>query len=289
MVSRDPYAVCFDIARAHYENFPVASWLLPRAMRRHVAAVYAFARVADDFADEGELPPGERHARLDRWEQHLRATVLGLPVSGDTEAEIFAAVGQTIAECRLPVDLFTDLLSAFHQDVDVKRYATWVDLLDYCRRSANPVGRLVLRISGRHDEALDASSDAFCSALQLTNFWQDLERDWKKGRVYLPGDVMSAHGTGDGAIALRAMTPALRAALADAATRTRALFERGRYVCERVSGRLGVELRATWLGGTRILDRLERSGFDVFHARPALGLIDAVPLSARLILWSARA
>ena len=147
----------------------------------------------------------------------------------------------------------------------------------------------MLRISGRHDEALDASSDAFCSALQLTNFWQDLERDWDKGRVYLPADVMSSHGAADGAIAARTMSPPLRAALADAAARTRALFDRGRYVCEHVSGRLGIELRATWLGGTRILDRLERSGFDVFRARPSLGLFDAVPLSARLVWWSARA
>jgi phytoene synthase len=280
--------VCFEIARAHYENFPVASWLLPRQMRPHVAAVYAFARTADDFADEGSLSAGERHARLDRWERHLHDAVSGRPVDGEKAQAIFAAVAQTIAECRLPVDLLTDLLSAFHQDVDVTRYATWDALMDYCRRSANPVGRLVLRISGRRDETLDVSSDAFCTALQLTNFWQDLERDWEKGRVYLPDDVMRAHGADARAIGAGAMTPPLRAALTDAAVRTRLLFARGRHVCEAVRGRLGLELRATWLGGTRVLDRLERSGFDVFQARPSLGAADAPVLAARLVSWTAR-
>lgn len=290
MVIRDPYAVCFDLARAHYENFPVASRLLPAGMRRHVAAVYAFARVADDFADEGEFAPDARHAFLSRWESHLREAAAGRHVQAPPdEAAIFAALAQTMAACRLPLDPFTDLLSAFHQDVDVTRYASWADLLDYCRRSANPVGRLVLRISGRDDPALDASSDAFCTALQLTNFWQDLARDWKNGRVYLPAELLEAHGADERAIAAGAMTPPLRAALGDAAARTRELFARGRLVCERVRGRLGVELRATWLGGTRILDRLDRAGFDVFQARPSLGVGDAVRLAPRLAWWSARA
>lgn len=287
---RDPYDVCLDIARAHYENFPVASFLMPPHMRRHVAAVYAFARVADDYADEGHLAPDYRHRLLKDWEHRLRVAAAGSAErDGSNESAIFAALEQTIAARGLPLELFTDLLSAFHQDVDVTRYATWSDLMDYCRRSANPVGRLVLRISGRDDAALDTSSDALCTALQLTNFWQDLERDWQKGRVYLPADLMTAHGAGEAMIASHQMTPALRAALADAAGRTRNLFEWGRFVCGSVRGRLGLELRATWLGGTRILDRLERNGFDVFQARPSLGWRDAPPLAARLALWSARA
>lgn len=289
-MNQDPYAVCERIAREHYENFPVASMLMPRRMRPHVAAVYAFARKADDFADEGQLAPADRHALLRDWEHRLRVSAAGSAASGGSEdAAIFAALEQTIAACNLPLHLFTDLLSAFHQDIDVTRYATWADLLDYCRRSANPVGRLVLRISGRDDGALDASSDALCSALQLTNFWQDLERDWEKGRVYLPAELMAAHGATEAQIAGGAMTPALQAALADAAARTRTLFAWGRYVCEQVRGRLGIELRATWLGGSRILDRLERHGFDVFQARPSLGIRDALPLSARLAWWSAGA
>lgn len=289
-MSRDPYAVCLELARAHYENFPVASWLVPRTMRRDIAALYAFARIADDAADEGDLAPDARHAMLDKWEERLQAAAAGTALDdGTRDGAVFAALAQTIAARRLPVSLFTDLLSAFHQDIDVTRYATWTDLLDYCRRSANPVGRLVLRISGRDDAALDGSSDAVCTALQLTNFWQDLDRDRAKGRVYLPADVIAAHGADEAAITSRRMTPALRAALADAASRTRDLFERGRFVCEQVSGRLGLELRATWLGGTRVLDRLEHTGFDVFEGRPALGLRDALPLAARLALWSARA
>ena len=290
MVSRDPYDVCLGIARAHYENFPVASILMPRHMRRDIAAVYAFARAADDFADEGSLDPAARHALLDGWEHRVRAASAGMAHDdGSDEGAIFAALERTMAARNLPLTLFTDLLSAFHQDVDVTRYDSWARLLDYCRRSANPVGRLVLRISGRDDAALDASSDALCTALQLTNFWQDLERDWEKGRVYLPADVLEAHGASPSSIGARAITPELAAALADAATRTRTLFGWGRFVCEQVSGRFGVELRATWLGGTRILDRLEQSRFDVFQARPTLGWRDAPPLAARLALWSARA
>lgn len=290
-MSRDPYDVCLDIARAHYENFPVASILIPRAMRRDIAAVYAFARAADDFADEGDADAATRHARLDAWERRVREAAAGAARDdGTSDGAIFAALGQTMASRRLPLDLFTDLLSAFHQDVDVTRYATWADLLDYCRRSANPVGRLVLRINsgGRADAALDASSDALCTALQLTNFWQDLERDWRKGRVYLPADLLRAHGTAEADIALGRMTPSLASALADAAARTRALFERGRFVCREIGGRLGFELRATWLGGTRILERLEEIRFDVFTARPSLGWRDAPPIAARLALWGAR-
>ncbi|MEX2270793.1 MAG: squalene synthase HpnC [Vicinamibacterales bacterium] len=286
----DPYDVCLEIARAHYENFPVASSLMPRDMRPHVAAVYAFARKADDFADEENLAADYRHLLLTDWEHRLRVAAAGSAErDGSDDSAIFAALEQTIAAFNLPLNLFTDLLSAFHQDVDVKRYATWADLLDYCRRSANPVGRLVLRISGRDAAAHDASSDALCTALQLTNFWQDLERDWQKGRLYLPADVMTAHGADEGHVASRTMTAPLRAALADAAERTRTLFEWGRFVCENVSGRLGLELRATWLGGTRVLDRLEHAGFDVFRARPSLGWRDMPPLAARLAWWSARA
>ncbi|MDQ3071588.1 MAG: squalene synthase HpnC [Acidobacteriota bacterium] len=278
------------MAREHYENFPVASLLMPRDMRRHVAAVYAFARTADDFADEGDRTPEERHRLLDDWEHRLRVAFAGsADDDGSDVSAVFAALEQTIASRSLPLSLFTDLLSAFRQDIDVHRYAAWSDLLDYCRRSANPVGRLVLRISGRDDAALDASSDAFCTALQLTNFWQDVARDWDKGRVYLPADLLAAHGAGEDAIGAREMTPALRAALGEAAARTRNLFEWGRFVCDRVRGRLGIELRATWLGGTRILDRLERADFDVFRARPALGLGDLPLLAARTAIWSARA
>ena len=162
------------------------------------------------------------------------------------------------------MQLFDDLLNAFVQDVGTPRYSTWADVLDYCRRSANPVGRLVLRLSGYHDDRLDAASDAVCTALQLTNFWQDLAIDWSRGRLYVPEEIWRAHHADVASLDARLMTPQWKAALADCGLRTRELFQRGRPVCDGVSGRLRYELRATWLGGMRILDRLDRAGYDVF-------------------------
>jgi squalene synthase HpnC len=273
------------LARAHYENFPVASWLLPRRMRPHVAAVYAFARLADDMADEGDAAPGERLARLGAWRERLHAIAAGRPDPGGPHPEVFAALSHTIDACALDPGLLDDLLSAFAQDVTVHRYATWSDVLDYCRRSANPVGRLVLAIAGVRDAPLDEASDAVCTALQLANFWQDLERDWTKGRVYVPQEIYTLHGARLDDLASRRMTPAWQAALADVASRTRALFDRGRPVCDGVSGRLRLELRATWLGGTRILEKLERNSYDVFAHRPSLGAADAPILALRLLRW----
>jgi squalene synthase HpnC len=292
----EAYAICARFARDHYENFPVASWLLPRAMRPHVAAVYAFARVADDFADEGDRPQGERLALLAAWQDCLHACAAvegaerpcgaaGLPP--DTP-HIFAAVGATIRTCRLPVSLFDDLLSAFRQDVTTTRYETWDEVLDYCRRSANPVGRLVLGIARYRDAALDRRSDAVCTALQLTNFWQDLERDWRKGRLYLPLADCRLEGADFGDLDARRLTPEWRRVLAAAALRTAALFEDGRAVCDEVSGRLGLELRVTWLGGRRILSRLEQAEFDVFRRRPTLGAADLPALLWRALTWRAR-
>ncbi len=293
----EAYATCARFARDHYENFPVASRLLPRPMRPHVAAVYAFARMADDFADEGERADEERLALLDAWRDCLHACV-GADADGrqkttasalpPTTADIFAAVGATIRTCRLPVSLFDDLLSAFRQDVTTTRYETWDDVLDYCRRSANPVGRLVLGIAGYRDAGLDRGSDAVCTALQLTNFWQDLERDWRKGRLYLPLDECQRAGADTSDLDARRMTPAWRRVMEQAAERTEELFEDGRHVCDAVAGRLRWELRFTWLGGRRILERLEQSGYDVFGRRPALGAADLPALLWRALTWRAR-
>jgi squalene synthase HpnC len=188
---------------------------------------------------------------------------------------------------RLPVSLFDDLISAFRQDVTVKRYATWEDLLDYCSRSARPVGRLVLRVAGYEEPELDRASDALCSALQLTNFWQDLARDWAKGRLYIPIADRDRAGARDEDLDAGRMTPEWRTALRTVSSRTRRLFADGKPVCDGVSGRLKLELRLTWLGGSRILDRLERSDFDVFHRRPALNAADVPPLLWRAATWKA--
>jgi len=190
--------------------------------------------------------------------------------------------------CSLDVTLFDDLLSAFKQDVVTKRYETWDDLLDYCRRSANPVGRLVLRIAGYRDRQLDEWSDAVCTALQLANFWQDLEIDWRKGRLYVPLSMVQASNADLRDLGRRRMSPEWQRALADVTARTRALFDLGRPVADGVRGRLRWELRATWLGGMRILDRLERERFDVFRRRPKLGMSDMATITWHTLWWTAR-
>ena len=286
MVTDAAYATCLRLARAHYENFPVASRLLPKSARRHVAAIYAFARLADDFADEGDRPAAARLALLDDWQRRLDEAASGRADDDGSDAgRIFVALADTMRSRALDVSLFSDLLSAFRQDVTVTRYEDWDTLLDYCRRSANPVGRLVLRISGYDDPALDRASDEVCTALQLTNFWQDLERDFRKGRVYVPQAVLRAHRADEADLGRRRMTPEWRAAMSEAARRTRESFDRGRSIADRVRGRLRWELRATWLGGVRTLDRLERVGFDVFHARPALGWRDGLVIAGRTLIW----
>ncbi len=287
------YASCARDARRHYENFPVASLLIPGDMRDHVVAVYAFARAADDFADEGTLSADCRHRLLDGWlrrlHQAVESTTAGPPPAPDEPAntvEIFLALGATIRDKALPVELFEDLLSAFRQDVSVTRYETWDELLDYCRRSANPVGRLVLRIGGYRDVRLDARADAICTALQLTNFWQDLMIDFARGRLYLPAVEWRTQGAAEDDLLRARVTPAWQRALAAAVTRTRRLFQAGRPLCDAVHGRLGYELRATWLGGVRILERLERSGFDVVRGRPSLGIADAPWLAWQFTTWA---
>ena len=282
------YAYCERLARTHYENFPVASHLLPARMRPHVAAVYAFARLADDMADEGDRPAADRIADLDAWDACLNAAALGAVQRGELHSDVFLALRHTIDECRLPVQLLHDLISAFRQDVTVKSYATWEDLMDYCRRSANPVGRLVLRIAGYDRPELDAASDAVCTALQLTNFWQDLEIDWAKGRLYVPASIWQPAGAKESDLSASRLSPEWRAALADAGRRTRCLFDAGAAVCDGVAGRLRWELRATWLGGTKILDKLEAANFDVFAKRPSLTAADGPSIVFGMLRWPAR-
>jgi len=296
------YASCARLARAHYENFPVASWILPRQMRPHIAAIYMFARIADDFADEGTVEPEERLQRLDAWRRRLRHSLSSASdgsfqshavdlqsttaISADQKA-LFLALANTIQTRRLPVTLFDDLLSAFEQDVVVHRYQSWDQLLDYCSRSANPVGRLVLRVAGHNDPSLDRASDCLCTALQLTNFWQDFARDYSAGRLYLPADTSAAVGADEADLDGGRLTPAWQEALALVSARTRDLFLEGRDVCDGVGGRLSMELRLTWLGGLRVLERLEHNGFDVFARRPTLGWRDGAVMLWRTMTWAA--
>ena len=281
------YARCLRIAQSHYENFPVASRLLPKHIRPHIAAIYAFARIADDFADEGDRRPDARLALLEDWQQRLDAAAEGRPGEddGSDAAAIFVALSDTMRTFDLERDLFADLLSAFRQDVVVHRYADWDELFDYCRRSANPVGRLVLRVNGYRSDLLDRQSDAVCTGLQLVNFWQDLARDIRKGRVYVPLTTVRDAGADIEDLRRGRFTPAWAAALGAAAARTEECFLSGRGVADGVRGRLRYELRATWLGGMRILSRLRAVHFDVFASRPSLGLTDAVAIGAATLAW----
>ena len=303
------YAACETLAQSHYENFPVASRLLPRPMRPHVAAVYAFARVADDIADEGADPPAIRRERLRAWQVRLHQTVRASagdaerPVPTDASADsredlddlnglnnlIVVAVGHSIRSLNLPLSLFDDLLSAFDQDITTTRYDSWSAVLDYCRRSANPVGRLVLRIAGRDDGSLDRSSDALCTALQLTNFWQDFGRDWQAGRLYVPRSVQEACGALEADLAGGSLTPAWVRAIDQCAAVTRDLFDHGKAVCDGVDGRLRLELRLTWLGGRRVLDRVVERHASLPIDRPTIGASDVPVLLWRAVRWQGAA
>jgi len=290
------YEACARLARDHYENFPVASMLVPKRMRRAVAAVYAFARRADDFADEPGYADAERLQLLAGWHDRLMRTAAGSTEAASEDDLIFVAVGDAMRRHDLPVHLFEDLLSAFRQDVTVKRYQTWADVLDYCARSANPVGRLVLRIAGHRDERLDRASDALCTALQLTNFWQDFARDWANGRLYVPladcetFDAREASLAAASAESRQAATVpmplAWKRVLREMSARTRQLFIEGRPVCDGVQGRLKYELRLTWLGGMRILERLDAADFEMFAHRPTLTARDIAPLVWRSAAWT---
>jgi squalene synthase HpnC len=289
------YAACEALARSHYENFPVASRLLPAPMRPHVAAVYAFARVADDIADEGAAPAEDRLAQLNAWQRRLHAAV-AVDASEATPHEhedlIVVALAHSIRSLDLPIALFDDLVSAFGQDTMTSRYTSWADVFDYCRRSANPVGRLVLRIAGYRDDALDRSSDALCTALQLANFWQDFGRDWRSGRLYVPRDVQMSAGASERELADAPAGPLPQpwaSALAQCVAVTQEQFAAGRAVCDGVRGRLRYELRLTWLGGQRILERVDRARRELLTYRPTLGSGDLPLLLWRAARWPLRA
>ena len=264
------YADCLASARSHYENFPVASWLLPRALRRPVAVIYAFARQADDIADEGDLAAEARLARLAELDELLDGIAAGVPPTTSADPGLALALADVIGRQRLPIGLFRDLLSAFRQDVTQKRYANFGEVMDYCRRSANPVGRLLLHLQGCTDTRDLACSDAICSALQLINFYQDLGQDYaENGRIYLPQDEMQHHGVDESHFRERRTDFGMQQLMRNQYARTFRLLRAGAPLARRLPGRFGFELRLTVLGGRRILERLDQNRTDVF-ARPRL-------------------
>jgi len=266
-----PSAVAAPVT--HYENFPVASVLCPPHLRQPIAAIYAFARTADDIADEGDTPPATRLAELAAYHSDLATIAQGRPPS-PRWAGVFLPLQAVLQSHQLPVPLLADLLSAFAQDVektrDAEGYATQAELLDYCRRSANPVGRLLLHLYGvGGDEAL-AESDAICTALQLINFWQDLSVDIPRGRHYLTDADCAAHGVVRADLARLQPTPATTALLADNARWARTLMEQGAPLVHRLPGRAGWELRLVVQGGLRILDKIDIQQGNNLHTRPRL-------------------
>jgi len=277
----EAFGYCERVARAHYENFPVGSLLVPRDRRAHVYNIYAFARTADDFADEGydtPLTESERLAALDDWERQLEDCY-----RGRASHPVFIALGETVRELRLPIQLFSDLLSAFKQDVVRRRYADFDEVLDYCRRSANPVGRLILLLFGYRDEHLHRLSDHICTALQLANFWQDVSVDLQKDRIYLPEDERRRFGCTEEDLKARRFNECSAALMQFQVERTRELFERGRALPALVRGRLAFELRLTWLGGMRILERIERQRYDTLSRRPKITTLDKITLLAKAL------
>ncbi len=260
----------------HYENFPVASLLLPAHLRAPVKAIYRFARHADDIADEGDDPPATRLDRLAALGRQLDAIETG--AAGE-----WPDLADAIRAHQLPVALLRDLLSAFAQDVTTTRYADYDALLEYCRRSANPIGRLLLALYRQQSAPLLAQSDAICSALQLVNFWQDIAIDWTKGRVYLPASEMQRFGVDEAQIAARRVDRNWTALLAAQTARARAMLWSGAPLARALGGRIGWELRLVVQGGLRIAERIDAVAGDVFRQRPTLGKADWAIMSARAL------
>jgi squalene synthase HpnC len=263
----------------HYENFPVASILLPRRLVPAVEAIYAFARSADDIADEGDASPAERLAALDAYGAALES----IERCESATNPMFARLAEALRRHALPLQPLRDLLSAFRQDVVTTRYANYPALLDYCRRSANPVGRLMLGLYGAVDDTSLRESDAICSALQLINFWQDVGIDIGKGRIYLPQEDLARFGVSEEQIAQGRTDPAWRALMRFEVERARALMLEGAPLATRLPGRIGWELRLVVQGGLRILEAIERADHDVFRRRPQLKRLDWAVLMWRAL------
>ncbi|MBM4165807.1 MAG: squalene synthase HpnC [Ignavibacteria bacterium] len=265
----DAFDYCARITNSHYENFPVASLFLPQEKRPYIQAIYAFARTADDYSDEGNISVEERMEKLEDWN-----TQLDLCFQHQSQHPIFIALEETVFKLNLPKEPFTDLLTAFKMDVTKNRFENFEELLFYCKHSANPVGRLVLLVFGYRDEKLFQFSDNICTALQLANFWQDVSVDKNKNRLYIPLDDMkrfdySAEKWNDGV-----MDDSFFQLMKFQAERTKQLFYDGTELLESVDKDLRLELRLVWFGGMKIIRKIEKQNYNAFARRPQLNLFD---------------
>jgi squalene synthase HpnC len=266
----------------HYENFPVASWLCPPALRPPIVAIYHFARTADDIADEGDASTGERLASLRRFRADLHAVAAGGSPSAAWAQTVFLPLGAAMLQYRLPLQLLEDLLDAFEQDLVKNRYQDREDLVDYCRRSANPIGRLLLHLYGVNDSLALRRSDAICTSLQLINFWQDVSRDGPRGRVYAPQADLARYGVSTDEFAACRDSAAARSVLRDLCHWAEQSMHDGAPLVHQLPGRAGWELRLVVQGGLRILARIRAMDHASLLHRPQLGAFDLPAL-----FWSA--
>jgi squalene synthase HpnC len=268
-------AFCRALAAAHYENFTVASWLVPRRLRQHLANVYAFARWADDLGDEAASPAAAAAALAD-WRRELDACFAGRPGHPVT-----VALAETVARTKLSIEPFADLIDAFRQDQVKTRYATRAEVADYCRRSADPVGRIVLGLEGCRDPELVRMSDAICTGLQLVNFWQDVTRDRLAGRIYLPQDDMARHGVSEAMLAQTPAGPAVRSLLRDEVAWARDCFAAGDRLPALAPRALRPAIRMFLGGGRAVADAIAAVDFDPLARRPTVGGATKLRLAAR--------
>jgi len=268
------------LATHHYENFNVVSWLLPRRLHQHFYNVYAYCRWSDDLGDE--IPDAQRAlALLDEWEGELNRCFADGPGSAHP---VLIALRETVREKRLPIEPFADLLRAFRMDQKVHRYETWNDVLCYCKYSANPVGRLVLYLCDYRDSARQELSDATCTALQLANFWQDVDRDLDKDRIYIPLDLLRANGLSAADVVARRFDDRFADVMKELIVRTRALFAQGAPLARRVTGELRIDIELFTRGGLAVLDGIEAVGYDTLHRRPAIGRATQIRLLGGALL-----
>ncbi len=266
----------------HYENFPVASWLCPKHLRPAVAAIYHFARTADDLADEGEADTSQRQADLQAYRADLLACATGRPTSPRWVTAVFKPLAAVLLQYRLPLPLLNDLISAFEQDLLKNSYRDRTELLDYCSRSANPVGRLLLHLYGIDEPLALQRSDAICSSLQLINFWQDFSRDGPLGRVYAPQADLQRHGLSSQDLLACRDSQSARALIADLCAWAEDLMHEGAPLVHQIPGRAGWELRLVVQGGLRILAKIKAMHYASLVHRPTLGRLDAPAM-----LWGA--
>jgi hydroxysqualene synthase len=273
------YRYCEALCRAKHHNYPVGSMFARSALRKHIFALFAFARVADDFADEPAYE-GRRARELDRWEEQLHQAY-----RGNADHPVFVALADTVDKFSLPITEFTEMLSGFRTDLERKRYATFDELLSYTRQAAAPIGRLLLYIGGYRAPELHAYAEDLANALAVSRLIQDVAQDWERGRVYMPAEDLRHFGVSEADIASRRVSPAVGNLMRFEVARARALFERARPLVDVVGSDLAVELALTWHGGMRILEKIEHTGKRLFARRPQLNAADKAIVVARALAW----